>query len=95
MAQVSSVIQADPNTFADELNTLAATNEIQIITKTKSAGKFLVISDDAASTGQVAVVISGDPQKLADDIADIIALPATVEIVSETFSAAHYIVVYK
>lgn len=94
MAQVTRVIQADPWTFAASLNTLAATEQIQIIEKTASAGKFLVISDNAAPTGQTAVVISGDPQKLSDEINAIIALPATVEIVTPTFSAAHYVVVY-
>ena len=94
MAQVTRVIQADPWTLASTLTTLAATEELQIITKTGSAGKFLVISDDAASTGQTAVVIAGDPQKLSDEIAAIIALPATVDIVTPTFSASHYVVVY-
>jgi nitrate reductase NapAB chaperone NapD len=95
MAQVSRVIQADPNTLASELNTLAATEEIQIITKTKSAGKFIVISDDAAPTGQAAVVVAGDPQKLVDELTSLIALPATIYVVASTFSAAHYVVVYK
>ena len=92
MAQVTRVIQADPWTFADQLNVLAATEKIQIIEKTSSAGKFIVISDDAAPTGQTAVVISGDPQKLSDEIT---ALSATsIDVLSATFSAAHYIVVY-
>jgi hypothetical protein len=95
MAQVTQKLIGDPWTLASTLTTLAATNELQIIKKTTSAGSFIVVSDDAASTSQVVVVIAGDPQKLADEINAIIALPATVEIVEPTFSAAHYIVVYK
>lgn len=95
MAQVCQVIQADPDTLAAELTTLAATNEIKLIVKTKSAGKFLVVSDDAGSTAQIISVISGDPEKLADELDAIIATPYTLEIVSETFSAAHYVAVYK
>lgn len=94
MAQVSSVIQADPNSLAAALNTLAATDEIQIIQKTTSAGKFVVVSDDAAPTGQVAVVIAGDPEKLASEIQDLIDASNTINLVVQTFSAAHYVVVY-
>ena len=95
MAQVCTVIQADPNTLAAELNILASTEEILHVVKTKSAGKFLVISDNAASTSQVAAVIVGDPDKLSAELAAVIALPATIDLVSDTFSAAHYVVVYK
>lgn len=93
MAQVTTVIQADPTSFAAALNTLAAANEIQIISKTGSSGKFLVVYDNAGTTGQVASVIAGDPDKLSSDIAALIALPSTVEIVTQTFSASHYVVV--
>lgn len=95
MAQVCQVIQADPDTLAAELNTLASTNEIIHVVKTKSAGKFLVISDDAGSTSQIASVITGDPDKLVDDLDAIIATPYTIDLVVETFSAAHYVAVYK
>lgn len=95
MAQVCQVIQADPNTLASELNTLAATNEILHVVKTKSAGKFLVISDNTAPTGQIASVISGDPDKLVTELTAIIATPYTLEIVADTFSAAYYVAVYK
>lgn len=95
MAQVCQVIQADPDTLAAELNTLASTNEIKIVEKTRSAGKFIVISDDSGSTSQVVSVIAGDPDKLASELASIISTPYTLEIVAETFSSAHYIAVYK
>lgn len=93
MAQVCTVIQADPNTFKAELETLAAANEIKLITKTKSAGKFLVIYDDAGTTGQLVEVIVGDPDLLSGSLTTI-AATFTINIVSDTFSAAHYIVVY-
>lgn len=96
MAQVSRVIQADPQTLAGSLQSIAATEQIQIITKTKSAGKFIVVSDPAGILGQSVQVIVGDPQALADGITAILAGPATViDVVSETFSAAYYIVVYR
>lgn len=95
MAQISQNLLGDPWTLVNGLNTLAATNELQIVKKTTSSGTFLIVSDNAAPTGQTVVVITGDPQKLSDEINAIIALPATVEIVEPTFSAAHYVVVYK
>ena len=95
MAQVTRVIQADPWKLQDELIALAATEEIQIVTKTYSAGKFLVVSDNAGGTGQQVGLTVGDPDKLASEINDLIALPSVVEIVEKTFSGAHYIVVYK
>lgn len=94
MAQVCQVIQADPNTLKAELDALAATNEILHVVKTKSSGKFLVISDNAGSMAQVAEVITGDPDKLADDLTTI-AGTNTIDIVANTFSAAHYVVVYR
>jgi len=45
MAQITRVIQADPDSLAAQLNVLVATESIEIITKTTSAGKFIVISD--------------------------------------------------
>lgn len=95
MAQISQKLLGDPWSLANGLNTLAATNELQIVKKTSSSGTFIIVSEDAASTGQIAVVIAGDPQKLSDEINAIIAIPAIVEIVEPTFSASHYVVVYK
>ena len=92
--QVAQVIQADPWKLEDDLNTLAATEEIQVITKTYSSGKFIVVSDNAAGTGQTAVVITGDPDTLATEIATLVTGGATIQIVTPTFSAAHYVVVY-
>lgn len=92
--QISDVIQADPWKLAVDLNGLAAANEIQTITKTFSAGKFVVIYDNAAPTGQVAEVLVGDPEALAAALT-VIAASFTVEMLIPTFSAAHYVVVYK
>ena len=94
MAQSCIVIQADPNSLKDAINTLATTAEITWITKTKSAGKFLVISDDAASVGQQSQVIVGDPASLAAAL-NVIAASYTIDLVINTFSAAHYLVVYR
>jgi hypothetical protein len=95
MAQISQKLLGDPWTLANGLNTLATTSEIQIVKKTTSSGTFIIVSDNAAPSGQIAVVIAGDPQKLSDEINAIIAIPAIVEIVEPTFSSSHYVVVYK
>jgi hypothetical protein len=93
--QVSRVYQADPWKLAQDINNLAATETIQIIAKTYSNGKFVVISDNAASVSQVAVVIVGDPDKLKKDTQDLIDSGKTIDIVTQTFSSAHYVVVYR
>lgn len=94
MAQVSSVIQGDPWKLASDLNTLAASNAIQIISKTYSAGKFIVVRDNGGSSGQTAVVVSGDPDYVKTQIDTLIAGGAIIEIVTQTFSSAYYVVVY-
>jgi hypothetical protein len=94
MAQVASVIQADPWKLVSDLNTLAASNTIQIITKTYSSGKFIIVRENLASTGQTAVVLSGDPATLKSKIDILIAGGASIEIVSPTFSSSYYVVVY-
>ena len=94
MAQVASVIQADPWKLASDLNTLAASNSIQIITKTYSTGKFIIVRETGGATGQTAVVIAGDPETLKAQIDTLIAGGASIEIVSPTFSSAYYVVVY-
>jgi hypothetical protein len=93
--QVSSVIQADPWKLADDLNTLALANTIQIVTKTYSAGKFITIVDDAAGASQVAEVIVGDPDTVSDAISTILATATQIDLVIPTFSAAHFVVVYR
>jgi hypothetical protein len=94
MAQVSSVIQGDPWKLASDLNTLAASNFIQIISKTYSSGKFIVVRDNAGTAGQTAVVVSGDPDYVKTQIDAFIALGRSIEIVTQTFSSAYYVVVY-
>ena len=94
MAQSCTVVQADPNSLKDAINALAATSEITWITKTKSAGKFLVIADNAAPAGQQSQVIVGDPASLAAAL-NVIASTKTIDLVINTFSAAHYLVVYR
>lgn len=91
MAQVCNVIQADPTSLATAL--AALNREILIIEKTSSAGKFLVISE-APSTGQSFTVITGDPDKLASSIATIVSGGDTINLVTPTFSASHYVVVH-
>lgn len=90
MAQVCSVIQADPWSLAEELQALG--EEIQIVEKTTSAGKFLVVSE-SPSASQSFEVIAGDPSTLAQQIN---ALGATsIDLIISTFSSAHYVVVYR
>jgi nitrate reductase NapAB chaperone NapD len=91
MAQVCTVIQADPQSLADALTAL--NSEVLIIEKTSSAGKFLVIHQ-SPSTSQTFEVIMGDPAKLADSLQTIITGGATVNIVCPTFSASHYVIGY-
>ena len=88
MAQVNTVYQGDPATVAAALNTLAATQEILIIEKTHSAGEYIVVSDNAASTGQTVSVAKGDPTTVA-----ALLNGKTLNIVAPTFSAAQYLVV--
>jgi len=95
MAQVSRVYQADPWKLAQDINILAATEEIQIVVKTHYAGKFIVVSDDAAGVGQAAVVIVGDPDKLSSEVQNLIDDGYTIDVAVQTFSSAHYVVVYR
>jgi hypothetical protein len=90
MAQLCTVIQADPQTLVTALSALAGT--IQVVEKTTSAGKFLVVYDDAASTQSI-TVISGDPDKLASSLNTIIGGGDLIELIIPTFSASHYVVV--
>jgi hypothetical protein len=95
MAQTCTVIQADPTSLVEALVALAATEEIQLVQKTSSAGKFLVISE-APSTGQQLAVVVGDPDKLKDDINFFISIyGVSIDLVIPTFSAAHYVVIGK
>jgi hypothetical protein len=89
MAQNCTVIQADPWTLASDL--AALNEEILIVEKTSSNGKFIVLSQSPA-TGQNFAVVSGDPDKLAGEI-NTIALTEDVKLVIPTFSASHYVVV--
>lgn len=91
MAQVSQVIQADPNSLA--LALAALNEEVLIVEKTASAGKFLVVSQ-APSTGQTFEVIAGDPDTLSASLNTLIGGGATIDIIAATFSAAHYVVGY-
>ena len=91
MAQVCDVIQADPNSLALALAALG--KNVSIVEKTSSSGKFLVVSE-APSTSQTFIVITGDPDKLASDIAALVGGGHTIDFVAPTFSASHYVVGY-
>lgn len=91
MAQSCTVIQADPNSLALALSALS--QEILIVEKTSSSGKFLVLSE-TAPTGQSFVVITGDPDKLASDLNALILAGNSIDLIIPTFSASHYVVVY-
>lgn len=91
MAQVCTVIQADPATLATHLAALG--EQVLIVEKTKSAGKFVVISE-SPSTSQQFEVIAGDPESLSTAIQNLIDVGVTIDLIIPTFSAAHYVVVY-
>jgi hypothetical protein len=91
MAQISTVIQADPWSLATALAALPG--NVSIAEKSTSAGKFIVVYDDGADDQSYTVLV-GDPDKVSAAINVMIAGGATIDIVVPTFSAAHYIVVH-
>lgn len=91
MAQSCTIIQADPWTLASELGSIGS--GVSIVEKTSSAGKFLVILDSAIS-GQTFEVITGDPDKLASDVAALVGAGSVINLIIPTFSASHYVVAY-
>jgi phosphodiesterase/alkaline phosphatase D-like protein len=91
MAQVCTVIQADPQSLATAL--AALNSEVLIVEKTSSAGKFLIVHQ-SPSTGQTYSVIAGDPAKLAGELQTLATGGATVNFVAATFSASHYVIGY-
>lgn len=91
MAQVCTVVQADPWTLASTLD--AYTSGVLVAEKTSSSGKFIIVSDDSLPS-QTFVVIAGGPDKLANAITDLITGGATIELIIPTFSASHYVVAY-
>lgn len=88
MARVCRVLSGDPMSVAAALDTLAATEEILIVEKTFSSGDFIVVSDNAAGTGQDVIVAKGDPATVAT-----LLNGGTIDIICPTFSASQYIVV--
>jgi hypothetical protein len=92
MSQQCYVVQADPWTLATEL--AAISTGIKIVEKTSSSGKFIVVADSLFS-GQNYQVISGDPDALAAAINTIILGGFTIDFVTDTFSASHYVVGYR
>jgi hypothetical protein len=90
MAQLCTVIQGDPWTLKDQLIALAG--NIQVVEKTTSAGKFIVIYD-TVPLAQNFTLISGDPQKLSSEINAIIAGGSLIDLIIPTFSSSHYLVV--
>ena len=93
MAQVAVVIKGDPVTVAAAIDTLCSTNTVVEVTKTFSAGSFLVVSDNAAADGQTCVVVKGDPATVAAEVQALIS-GSTTAILTETFSKGSYILVY-
>lgn len=90
MAQSCIVIQGDPESLKSQLIALAG--NIQIVEKTTSAGKFVIVYDTIPVT-QNFTVIQGDPQKLSSDINGIIAGGDIISLIIPTFSSSHYLVV--
>lgn len=90
MAQQCTVIQGDPESLKTQLIALAGT--IQVVEKTTSAGKFIVIYD-TTPLAQNFTVVTGDPQKLSSEINAIIAGGDLIDLVIPTFSSSHYLVV--
>ena len=92
MAQQCTVILGDPQKLADDL--LAMGKEILEVEKTSSSGSFLVLSKTPA-VAQSFDVISGDPEKLKTEINALIGGGKTIDLIIKTFSASHYVVVYR
>ena len=90
MAQQCTVIQGDPESLKTQLIALAG--NIQVVEKTTSAGKFVVVYDTIPVT-QNFTVIQGDPQKLSSDINGIIAGGDIISLIIPTFSSSYYLVV--
>ena len=93
MAQILRVLKGDPSTVVGLLNGYATSETIVEIQKTFSNGEFVVVFDDAAAGGQTAVVIKGAPVTAAQQIESLISGSTSV-IMSDTFSASSYILVY-
>lgn len=93
MAQTVVVLKGDPDNIVSQLNTLAAANEIQFVTKTKSAGQYLVGYENTP-TSQSVVALKGDPEFISDQLQTIL-LAEVVDVFSKTFSNSVYIVVKK
>lgn len=91
MAQVCTVIQADPDSLAAAL--AALNKEVLLVEKTASNGKFLIISQ-SPSTGQTFSVIAGDPDMLATSLSTLVGGGSVIGFVSSTFSSAHYVIGY-
>lgn len=91
MAQISTVIQADPWKLATSLAALPG--NVQIAEKSASAGKFIIVYDNTADD-QTYTVVVGDPDKISASINTMITGGATIDLIIPTFSAAHYIVVH-
>ncbi len=87
-----TVQQGDPWKLADDL--AALNEEILIVEKTAASSKFLVVSQ-APAIPQTIEVIVGDPDKLSDELNTLIGAGKSIDLVINTFSSAHYVVVYR
>jgi alkanesulfonate monooxygenase SsuD/methylene tetrahydromethanopterin reductase-like flavin-dependent oxidoreductase (luciferase family) len=92
--QVTEVLNGIHDDLADQLNVLAASATIQIVQKTVSSAKYLVVYDNTTPGGQTVEVISGDPDALAEEIQTIIDGGGVINAVANTFSASFYLVVW-
>ena len=91
MAQISTVIQADPWSLVTALTALPG--NVSIVEKSSSAGKFIVVYDNSTDD-QTYQVIAGDPDKLALEINALITSGKNIWFVTPTFSASHYVVAF-
>jgi hypothetical protein len=91
MAQIVRVLKGDPATVAAAIDTLANTEEIQVVQKTFSGGEYLVVSDDSAPASQFALVVRGDPATVASFIQSNTTGPKIV--LADTFNNSVYILV--
>jgi nitrate reductase NapAB chaperone NapD len=92
--QVTEVLNGIHDDLADQLNILAASATIQIVQKTISSAKYLVVYENSAPGGQTVEVINGDPETLAEEIQAIIDGGGVINAVANTFSASYYLVVW-
>lgn len=93
MAQIATVLKGDPQSVADALDALAASNTIEIVEKSFSNGEYIIVYEDTIGISQSVVTVKGDPTSVAGIVAGLTGASTKV-LLSETFSFGSYILVH-